>query len=191
VSDIQPETDIRSLPEPWLRLTARHGKAGATESAKAYSAFHSYYTTSPNLRSLRQTALLQKKSETLMERWSRGFFWVLRADAWDRHQAHIVIAERERTLRDETEKWTRRERDVYEQDYNAGRLLVLQGVKTAKLTPTDESRWQVGAAAMIKGGHQLSIDCIKGARPESPGGQIADDIEFVALASPDRQGGEE
>jgi hypothetical protein len=90
-----------------------------------------------------------------------------------------------------SETWTRREHDVYEQDNNASRLLVLQGVKTAKLTPTDESRRQVGAVAMIKGGHQLSIDCIKGARPESPGGQIADDIEFVALANPDRQGGEE
>jgi hypothetical protein len=191
VSETPTATGIHSLPEPWLRLTAKQGKAGATESAKAHEAFQSYYTTSPNLRSLRQTGLLLKKSETLMERWSRRFSWVIRADAWDRHQAQIVAAECERTRRDEAEKWTRREHDVYEQDYNASRLMVLQGVKTAKLPPTEGSRWQVGAVAMIKGGHQLSIDCIKGARPESPGGQIADDIEFVPLTNPDRQGSEE
>jgi hypothetical protein len=191
MTDLQPETDVGSLPEPWLRLAAKQGKGAATESAKAYAAFHSYYTTSPNLRSLRQAGLLQKKSETLMERWSRRFFWVARAEAWDRHQAQIVAAECERTRRDDAEKWTRRERDVYEQDYNASRLMVFQGVKTAKLPPTEGSRWQVGAVAMIKGGHQLSLDCIKGARPELQGDQIADDYEFVPLTEPEKEGGQE
>jgi hypothetical protein len=56
----------RLFPKPWLRLAAKGGKAGATESAKAYAAFQVYYPASPNLRSLRQVALQLKKSETLM-----------------------------------------------------------------------------------------------------------------------------
>jgi hypothetical protein len=50
-------SDVASLPPPWLRLAANGGKAGATESAKAYAAFQLYYLTSPNLRSLRQGGL--------------------------------------------------------------------------------------------------------------------------------------
>jgi hypothetical protein len=135
--DSRLESDVASLPTPWLRLAANGGKAGATESAKAYAAFQVYYLASPNLRSLRQVALQLDKSETLIERWSGSFDWVRRTEAWDRHQAQIVAAECERTRRDDAEKWTRRERDVYEQDYNASRLMVFQGVKTAKLPPTE------------------------------------------------------
>jgi hypothetical protein len=139
ISDRQPNPEGTSLPAPWLRLPARQGKDDATETAKPYAAFQMYYTLSPNQRSLRQVASQLKKRETLMEKWSSRFFWVRRTEAWDRYQAEIVSAECERKRRQDAEKWTRREEEVLDQDFRAGRHMVFQGVQTMKLPATAES----------------------------------------------------
>jgi hypothetical protein len=50
----------------------------------------------------------------------------------------------------------------------------------------------VGAVATIKGGHELSLGCIKGASPgEAQGGPTVDDCEFVPLTEPAKEGGSE
>jgi len=199
VTDSRPESDVGSLPEPWLRLPAKRGKAGTTESAKAYAAFQLYYTASPNQRSLRQTGLKLGKSETLLEGWSSRFYWVWRAEAWDRHQAQIIAAECEQRRREEAAGWARREREVIEQDYAAGRVLVERGLQIITLPLTERTiqkrdtsgnqttiikpanRGQTGVAAMIKVGHYLSLDCVKRSRPEPSTGSIVDDYDFVPL----------
>jgi hypothetical protein len=209
VSDMQRETDIGSLPEPWLRLRAKQGKAGKTESAKAYAAFQSYYTTAPNLRSLRQAALQQKKSETQMEVWSPRFFWRLRAEAWDRHQSQLIAAACEKTLQEKHAKWTGREEELFEQDFAASRELVARAQQTMKLPLVERTvlkpdasgnqttilkpanRGQAGLAAMIRVGHKIGLDCVKRAMPEPAGGSTAAEIEFFPLAEPEKPGGGE
>jgi hypothetical protein len=209
VSDLQVEPDIGSLSEPWLRLAPKQGKAGATESAKAYEAFQVYYMASPNRRSLRQAGLQQKKSETLMEGWSRRFYWVLRTEAWDRRQAQIVADEFDRRSRKDAAVWADRKREVLEQDYSASRELVARGVQTMKLPLTERrvqkkgpsgdqitilqpvNRSQTGTATMIKVGHEISLDCIKRARPEPTEESTVDDYEFVLLPDPKKEGGGE
>ena len=111
--DAQREPDVAALPKPWLRLTAKSGKAGTRESAKAYAGFQFYYLASPNLRSLRQVALQLTRSEILMER-SRSFDWVRRTEAWDRHQSQLAAAECGKTRRENDAEWTDQEEDLYE-----------------------------------------------------------------------------
>ena len=207
--DSQLEPDVARLPKPWLKLPAKGGKAGATESAKAYAAFQIYYPTSPNLRSLRQVALQLKKSETLMERWSRSFDWVRRTEAWDRHQSQLAAAEYEKKRREKDAKWTDREDELYEQDYAASRELVVRDVQTMKLPLIERTvqkpdasgnqttiikpvnRGQAGVVAMIKVGHEIGLDCIKGARPEAAAASTEDDYEFVPITGPEKEGGQE
>lgn len=78
--------------------------------------------------------------------------------------------------------------EVFEQGYTAGRLLVFQGIKIAKLPPTEGNRTAMGAVAMIRNGHQLSIDCINGARPKLSGGSTVDEYEFIPLTRPEKKG---
>jgi hypothetical protein len=207
--DSRQESDVASLPQPWLRLAAKGGKAGATESAKAYAAFQVYYPASPNLRSLRKVALQLNKSETLIERWSRSFDWVRRTEAWDRHQSQLAAAEHEKTRRENDAKWTDREHELYEQDYAASRELVARGLQTMKLPLTEKklqktdasgnqtiiikpvNRGQNGVVALIKGGHEIGLDCIKRARPEAAAVSTEDDYEFVPLTEPVKEGAQE
>jgi hypothetical protein len=93
VSEMQPESAIDSLPQPWLKLPARSGQGGATEGPKPYAALEKYYQASANQRSLRQAGAAVKRRATLMERYSSQFFRVVRAAAWDRHKAQIAAAE--------------------------------------------------------------------------------------------------
>jgi hypothetical protein len=209
VSDMRPETDIRSLPEPWLRLAAKQGKGGATEGGKAYAAFQVYYMMPPCQRSLRRTALQLNRTETQMEGWSSLFSWVLRAELWDRHQARIVAAEFEQRNRERAARWADREQELLEQDYAASRALVVRGVQTLKLPLIEMTvqkpdgsgnqitivkpvnRSQASAAAMIKVGHDLGLDCIKRGTPEPSGGSTGDEYEFVPLPDPKKEGGGE
>jgi hypothetical protein len=207
--DSRLEPDVASLPKPWLRQAVKGGKAGATESAKAYAAFQLYYPASPNLRSLRQVALQLNKSETLMERWSRRFDWVRRTEAWDHHQSQLAAAEYEKARREKNSKWTDREDELLEQDYAASRELINRGIQTMKLPLTERqlqktdasgnqttiikpvNRGQSGVVAMIKVGHEIGLDCIKRARPEAAVASTEDDYEFVPLTEPEGEGGQE
>jgi hypothetical protein len=203
------ESDVASLPQPWLRQAPKGGKDGATESAKAYAALQLYYLTSPNLRSLKQVALQLKKSETLMEGWSTNFGWVRRTEAWDRHQSQLAAAEYEKTRREKDAKWAAREEELYEQDYAASREMVARGVQSMKLPLTEKklqktvasgnqtiiikpaNRGQSGVTELIRGGHEIGLDCIKHARPEAAAVSTEDDYEFVPLIEPEKEGGEE
>jgi hypothetical protein len=206
---MRPETDIRSLPEPWLRLAAKQGKGGATEGGKAYAAFQVYYMMPPRQRSLRQTALQLKRSEKQMERWSSRFSWVLRAEEWDSRQAQIVAAEFEQRNRQRAAVWADRKEELLEQDFAASRALMARGVQTLKLPLIEMTvqkpdasgnqitivkpvnRSQAGTATMIKVGHDLGLDCIKRATPEPSAASTVEDYEFVLLPDSKKEGGGE
>lgn len=63
-----------ALPKPWERQEQ--------ESAQAFQAFTMYRDMGAE-RSLAKVAQKVGKSKALMERWSRRWQWVIRADAWD------------------------------------------------------------------------------------------------------------
>ena len=137
MSEMQPESAIDSLPEPWLKLPARSGQGGATEGPKPSAALEKYYQASAHQRSLRQAGADVKRRATLMERYSSQFFRVVRAAAWDRHKAQIAAAECEPRFREDRELWARRLPEVLEEDYAASRLMVAQGVPLMKLPLVD------------------------------------------------------
>ena len=180
------------MPEPWLRLPPKRGKAGETEGPEAYAAFQAYYLASPDQRTLRQAALKVGKRVNLLERWSSRFFWIKRAEIGDRHQDRIAADAREQRQQKDGAKWDSRENEVYENEFKVGRIMVMQGVQIVRLPVTAESsRSYMAAVALIKAGNQLSLSCIKGARPAPKGGPTVDDFEFVLLTEPKKKGGGE
>jgi hypothetical protein len=93
-----------ALHDPWDKLEY--------ESAEAYSAFNLYLQMFPN-RSLRKVRHLRmqaqaaegvivpepKNAEHIAE-WSKQYYWVERAAAWDRHQSELMAAEARTALTD-------------------------------------------------------------------------------------------
>lgn len=62
--------------DPWERQPE--------ETDPAWEAFQTYRDLGPKERSMRRTAEIVEKSETLMVRWSGQWSWVHRAQEWDR-----------------------------------------------------------------------------------------------------------
>jgi hypothetical protein len=206
---MQPESAIDSLPEPWLKLPARSGKGGATEGPKPHAALEKYYQASANQRSLRQAGADVKRRETLMERYSSQFFRVVRAAAWDRHEAQIAAAECEQRLREDRELMgapparsaegrlcgeptdgcpggTADEAPAGRQDTPKKR-----DASDHPATILKPHRSHAAALALLEGGHELGLDCIRRARPASAEGATADEPAFVLLPAPTKQGGAE
>jgi len=61
------------------------------ESRQAYAAFGLYRDMGPHERSNAKVAQELRRSKTLMDRWSRRWFWVRRAEAWDAEQERVRI----------------------------------------------------------------------------------------------------
>ncbi|MEW1700697.1 hypothetical protein [Streptomyces sp. NPDC091278] len=62
------------------------------ESSAAFAAFAAYRDMGP-ARSITRVARELTKSRALMARWSSAHAWVLRAQAWDREQDRVFLAE--------------------------------------------------------------------------------------------------
>jgi len=191
-------------PDPWLRLAPRQGRDGKTESARACAAFEQYYRSSPGERSLRAVATKVGKHRTLISQWSSRFRWVERTEAWDRRQNEVAAAQYERQLREEEEVWNKRKKALREEKYAVGQQLRERGafmVSRKTLQKRDASghpatilkphRSHAAALALLEGGHELGLDCIRRARPASAEGATADEPAFVLLPAPTKQGGAE
>ena len=67
--------------KPWERQEG--------ESAKAYEAFSVYRDMKAD-RSLAKVGQKLGKSKTMMEKWSKKFDWVARAEAWDLEEDRLI-----------------------------------------------------------------------------------------------------
>ncbi|MFE0640118.1 hypothetical protein [Streptomyces sp. NPDC058877] len=70
--------------DPWDRQT--------DESPVAFAGFAAYRDMGP-ARSITRVARELNKSRALIARWSSAHAWVLRAQAWDREQDRVFLAE--------------------------------------------------------------------------------------------------
>ncbi len=73
-----------------------HKQSG--ESPKAYAAF-AIYRDLGSQRSLEDVSQQLHKSKTLLARWSTRDNWVVRADAFDNHQANLMAAANEEQVK--------------------------------------------------------------------------------------------
>src|SRR5437868_4754619 len=86
------------------------------ESAKAFAAFSVYLGMGPE-RSLATVGEKLRKSEGLIERWSRKFGWAQRVQA---HATHFAVVEREATeavTRCKGLEWVKRQQVVREEEW--------------------------------------------------------------------------
>jgi hypothetical protein len=181
--------EILSVAEPWLRLRPKQGKYGATESAKAYAAFQLYFQTPADRRSLRQTALEVGRSESLVERWSSRFSWVLRTEAWDRRQARISAAAREQKRQAEQRKWESRIDETLETGYKGGRALFGAGLQSLQLPASNRSL--AGATRALQTGQEMSLQSARLGVQRNSDGAPEDEYEYTLREKNAPRGNEE
>jgi hypothetical protein len=186
-------------PEPWMRLPHGRGKDGKSEGPRAYAAFELYLHSAPAERSLRDLAAKVRKHRTQIAVWSSRFFWVARAEAWDRRQSEIAAQARERQIGEEGELWERRAKELREEKYTIGRqlrergqTLVNQSTVEKKFQKTDAAgnqnitlkpnpRMQQTGTAMIMAGFELGDQSVQQASTKSdPEGKVVDVYETVS-----------
>jgi len=122
-------------PEVWERQEG--------ETAQAFQAFAAYRDMGAE-RSLAKVAQKVGKSKPLMERWSRRWQWVIRAEAWD--------DEMDRQVRRELEKGITGMRKTHADIAHAmlvKALRALQAIPAEEMTPRDIST-MVDVAAKLE-----------------------------------------
>lgn len=120
--------------QPWERQPG--------ESAQAFEAFAMYRDMGVT-RSHGKVAQRLGKSVQLMNRWSRRWSWVTRADAWDREQDRLWRLEQAEARREIARKHLRVGAAMMSKAVQR-----LQTVDPDKLTPNELERWLRTAAEM-------------------------------------------
>jgi hypothetical protein len=117
------------------------------ESSRAFGAFSVYRDLGPR-RSLRAAAAaFYERSAAALERqvdkWSRAFRWVERANAWDRHLDAEACQAQEQARREMAERHVREARAL-----QAKALERLRALRPEELEPADLLRYIVEAAKL-------------------------------------------
>ncbi|MDQ8706821.1 hypothetical protein RCO28_30770 [Streptomyces sp. LHD-70] len=105
------------------------------ESAAAWEAFACYRDLGLS-RSLGKVTNTVRKNRSLIERWSVGHQWVLRAEAWDREQDRLWRTERQQAAREVARRHARLASAA-----QAKLVAQLQQLDPARLSPSDVIRW--------------------------------------------------
>lgn len=87
------------------------------ESSAAYSAFMVYVMLGAHHRSLDLAAEKVGKGARQMQKWSKGFAWVERAGAWDRHVMALEREMQEVQIRQRAVEWGKRQQELKEAEW--------------------------------------------------------------------------
>lgn len=129
------------------------------ESLPAWEAFQRYRDAGA-ARSTAKVALACGKQKSLMDRWSRAHHWVLRCQAYDRHQDRIrqqaaAAAAAEEAARWERERARQREQELKARDKLFDRALLMlewplqQRETDGGRTVINPARWSLRDAAQM------------------------------------------
>lgn len=146
--------------QPWERQDG--------ETAKAYEAFSEYRDMGAD-RSLAKVGQKLGKSKAQMEKWSKKYGWVARAEEWDREQDRIL----QKQQIEDIKKMRKRHADL-------GMALTLKAANALSRIPVDEIKAQ-DISRMVETGTKLeriSRGDVGEVIEERQGESIADPVQF-------------